>query len=162
LSHVTEVIAEPEDEEAKARHKKNQVKAKMILSDSIKDNLIPHVSELRTPKEMFDSLTRLYERKNTGKKLTLRHQLRNAVMNKSNTISTYFITVSQIKDQLAAIGDTMDDAELVTTTLNGFPPSWDAFVQGICARRKLPKFDKAMDRLYPRRSKIDIQITKNK
>jgi hypothetical protein len=49
---------------------------------------------------------------------------------------------SQIKDQLAAIGDLVDDAELVTTTLNGFPFSWDLFVQGICARSKLPKFDK--------------------
>jgi hypothetical protein len=29
----------------------------------------------------------------------------------------------------------------VTTTLNGFPSSWDPFVQGICARSKLPKFD---------------------
>jgi hypothetical protein len=36
----------------------------------------------------------------------------------------------------------VDDAELVTTTLNGFPSSWDPFVQGICARNKLPKFDK--------------------
>ena len=35
----------------------------------------------------------------------------------------------------------MDDAELVTTNLNGFASSWDAFVQGKCARRKLPKFD---------------------
>jgi hypothetical protein len=30
----------------------------------------------------------------------------------------------------------------VTATLNGFPSSWDAFVQGICVRRKLPKFYK--------------------
>jgi hypothetical protein len=30
----------------------------------------------------------------------------------------------------------------VTTILNGFPSSWDTFVQGICARRKFPKFDK--------------------
>jgi hypothetical protein len=36
----------------------------------------------------------------------------------------------------------VDDAELMTTTLNGFPSSWDAFVQGIFARSKLPKFDK--------------------
>jgi hypothetical protein len=36
----------------------------------------------------------------------------------------------------------VDDTELVTTTLNGFPSSWDPFVQGICARSKLPKFDK--------------------
>ena len=30
----------------------------------------------------------------------------------------------------------------MTITLNGFPPEWDAFVQGIRARRKLPKFEK--------------------
>jgi hypothetical protein len=91
---------------------------------------------------MFESLTKLYESKNTNQKLTLRHQLINVVMNKSETDSNYFMRISQIKDQLAAIGDSMDDAELVTTTLNGFPSSWDPFVQGICARSKLPKFDK--------------------
>jgi hypothetical protein len=63
-------------------------------------------------------------------------------MNKSEIVSNYFMRILQIKDQLAAIGDSVDDAELVTTTLNGFPSSWDPFVQGICARSKLPKFDK--------------------
>jgi len=50
--------------------------------------------------------------------------------------------VFEIRDQLTIISDVVDDAELVTTTFNGFPSSWDRFVQGICARRKLPKFDK--------------------
>jgi hypothetical protein len=77
-----------------------------------------------------------------ARKLTLRHQLRNVMMNKSETVSNYFMRILQIKDQLAAIGDSVDDAELVTTTLNGFPSSWDPFVQGICARSKFPKFDK--------------------
>ena len=27
-------------------------------------------------------------------------------------------------------------------TLNGLPRSWDAFIQGICSRRKLPKFSR--------------------
>jgi hypothetical protein len=91
---------------------------------------------------MFDSLTKIYERKNTNQNLTLRHQLKNATMNKSETISNYFMRILQIKDQLAAIGDSMDNDELVTTTLNGFPSSWDPFVQGICVRSKLPKFNK--------------------
>ena len=91
---------------------------------------------------MFNSLKKLYERKNTRQKLTLRHQLRNVTMNKSETMVNYFMKISQIKDQLVAIGDPVEDDEQVTTTLNGFPPSWDPFVQGICARRKLPKFDK--------------------
>jgi hypothetical protein len=57
-------------------------------------------------------------------------------------IATFFTRISQIKDQLAVIADPIDDAELVTTMLNGFPPSWDPFVQGICARRRFPKFVK--------------------
>ena len=142
LDQVKKMLPEPEDEEAKAKFKKNEVKAKRIMTNSIKDHLIPNVSELKTAKEMFDALTRLYESKNTGRKLTLRHQLGNVTINKSETIANFFTRISQIKDQLAAIGDPVEDVELVTTTLNGFPPSWDPFVQGICARRKLPKFDK--------------------
>jgi hypothetical protein len=49
--------------------------------------------------------------------------------------------VSQIRDHLAAIGDVISDKELVTTNLNGFPTFWIPFVQGVCARSKLPKFD---------------------
>ena len=66
-----------EGDEAKALHKKNLVKAKRIIADSIKDHLIPHVSSLKTPKEMFDSLTKLFEGKNINRKLTLRNQLKN-------------------------------------------------------------------------------------
>ena len=100
------------------------------------------MSELNIAKDMFDYLTRLYERKNTSQKLTLRHQLKNVTMNKSETIANFFTRISQIKDQLANIGDPVENVEPVTTMLNGFPPSWDPFVQGICARRTLPKFDK--------------------
>jgi hypothetical protein len=31
---------------------------------------------------------------------------------------------------------------MVMTTLNGLPRSCDAFIQGICSRRKLPKFNR--------------------
>ena len=124
LDHIKQMLPKPEDEEAKAKFRKNEVKAKRILNDSIKDHLITNVSELKTPKEMFDALTRLYESKNTNRKLTLRHQLRNVTMNKSETVANYFMRISQIKDHLVAIGYSVDDTELVTTTLNGFPSSW--------------------------------------
>ena len=79
------------------------------------------------------------------------------MVDKSELMSSYFTRVSQIKDQLAAIGDPEEEKELVLTTLNGFPSSWDVFVQGICARKKLPKFHRILDRLYSRRSKVDLQ-----
>jgi hypothetical protein len=77
---------------------------------------------------MFDALTKLYESKNTSRKITLRIQLRNVMMNKSETISNY-MRIVQIKDHLVAIGDLVDDVELVYTMKNGFPSSWDPFVE---------------------------------
>ena len=52
-NYVKEVIVEPEGEEDKARHKKNMVRAKRIIVNSIKAHLNPHVSSLKTPKEIL-------------------------------------------------------------------------------------------------------------
>ena len=76
-------IPDPKEEEAKAKHKKSVVKAKRIIANSIKDNMIPHVSSLKTPKQMFDALSRLYEGKNINRKMTLRTQLKNVKMQDS-------------------------------------------------------------------------------
>ena len=47
---VKEEVKEPEEVEAKTKHKKDMIIAKSIIVDSIKDNLIPQVSSLETPK----------------------------------------------------------------------------------------------------------------
>ena len=62
--YANEEVPEPEGEEAKENHKKNMIRAKRIIENSIKDHLIPHVSSLKTPKKMFDALTKLFERNN--------------------------------------------------------------------------------------------------
>ena len=57
----------------KALHKKNLVKAKKIIVD----HLIPQMSSIMTPKEMFDSLTKLFEGKNINQNMILTNQLKN-------------------------------------------------------------------------------------
>ena len=60
-------MLDPEEDEAKEKYKKYMVMDKRIIVDSIKDNLIPQVSLKYTPKEMFDSLSRMYEGENPKK-----------------------------------------------------------------------------------------------
>jgi hypothetical protein len=50
--------------------------------------------------------------------------------------------VNQIKKKIEAISDSVEGEEMVMTTLNGLPRSWDEFIQGICSRKKLPKFSR--------------------
>jgi hypothetical protein len=59
------VLLEPEEEETKENFRKNEIKAKRILTDSIKNHFIPNVLELKLSKEMFHALIGLYESKNT-------------------------------------------------------------------------------------------------
>ena len=40
------------------------VKAKRIIADSIKDHFTAHVSSLKTPKEVFNALKKMFEGKN--------------------------------------------------------------------------------------------------
>jgi hypothetical protein len=80
---IKEEVPEPEEDVAKAKYKKSLVKEKRIIVNSIKDHLIPHVSSLTTPKQMFDALSRLYEGKNINRKMTLRTQLKSVKMQSS-------------------------------------------------------------------------------
>jgi hypothetical protein len=49
--------------------------------------------------------------------MNLRTQLKNTKMQKGEMIQEYFSRISEIKEQLKAIGDTIDEDEFVMTTL---------------------------------------------
>ena len=112
---------EPEGDDAKDIHKKNLVKSKRIIAYSIKDHLIPNVSYLNTPKDIFDAFSTLFEGENIKRKMTLRNQ--NVKIQNSETIQSYFTRVSQIKEQLEAVEEKVEEGEIVMTTLNGLPRS---------------------------------------
>ena len=60
-SYIHEEVPALEGDEAKTLHKKKMVMEKSIIADSIKEHLIPQLSYLKTPKAMFDALTKLLE-----------------------------------------------------------------------------------------------------
>jgi hypothetical protein len=138
---IKEEVLEPVDAAKKAKHQKDTIRDKRIIADSNKDHLILYVSYKKTLKEMVDAFTRLYEGKNINRKMNLRTQLKNTRMQKGETIQEYFSRISEFKEKLEAIGDTIDEDELIMTDLNGLTRTWDAFIQTICARTEKLKFD---------------------
>ena len=91
---------------------------------------------------MYVALVGLYQNRNTGRKLHLKHQLQVVKMSSEDTVVNYLMKITQIQDQLAAIGDKVEDVELVNVALRGLPRSWELFVRRICAREKLLDFDR--------------------
>jgi len=52
-------------------------------------------------------------------------------------MQSYFTRITQIKEQLEEFKENVEEGEIVMNTLNGLLISWDSFIQGICAKRKL-------------------------
>jgi ACT domain-containing protein len=94
----------------------------------VRDHLILHISKINTTKEMFDALKKLFVSNNTNRVITLKHQLQNVKMAKEDTVATFFMKISEIRDQLGAIGEIISDRELVMLTLNGVPSHWEPFI----------------------------------
>ena len=130
-----------EEAEAKDKHKKDMIRAQRIIIDSIKDHLIPQVSSKKTSKEMYDALSKMYEGRNINRKMNLKAQLKSIKMIHGESIQDYFTRVSQFKEQLEAIGDKLDEDELVMTALNGLTRPRESFIQMMCARKESLKFD---------------------
>jgi hypothetical protein len=125
-------------------HEKKEIKVERVILDSVKDHLIPHLSEKKMTKEMFDALVGLFQSTNMNRKMVLRNKLRSVQMSRYDNVTSYFMRITQVHDQLAAIGEKMDDVELMNVALNGLPKSWEPFVKGVCCSGKNPRLVEAL------------------
>jgi hypothetical protein len=66
-------------------------------------------------------------------------------MTRSNTVTTYLTRIRQVRDELVAIGEAVDDSKLVRTALKGFTKEWTPFIKGIVAREKLLDWSRLWD-----------------
>jgi hypothetical protein len=144
-------IMEPQFEEGKEKEpqnivvmekfKDNDINAMSIIVDSIKYHLIPYISHLDSSKKMYDSLTNLFSVRNIGQVMSLKNELCDMKMNDDDIITSYFVRISQLRDQLQAIEEIISEKELVNIVLNGLPKTWDAFSTSMNTRKEYPTFE---------------------
>jgi hypothetical protein len=113
LDIVKRKIVEPQFEEGKEKEpqsivvmenfKDNDINAMSIIVDSVKYHLIPYISHLDSSKKMYDALTNLFLVRNIGQVMSLKNELRDMKMNDDESITSYFVRISQLRDQLQAI-----------------------------------------------------------
>ena len=98
------------------------------------------IAPLRIAKECFDALANLYEKKSPTQRRALKKQLRSLKMEKDETIATFFSKISQIRHQLMAIRDKVEDDDLVQTIFDALPESWETFLTSVNGREVQPNF----------------------
>jgi hypothetical protein len=132
---------EPQNVAAMEKFKDNDINAMSIIVDSVKDHLIPYISNLDSSKKMYDALTNLFAVRNIGQVMSLKNELRDTKMTKDDTVASYFVRISQLRDQLQAIEEVIPEKEIVNIALNGLSRSWDAFAASMNTRKEFPTLE---------------------
>jgi hypothetical protein len=138
---TTHHVVVPTDSTLLAAYTKKSIKAKRFILDAIKDHLIPHLMGKTHAYEMWESLTKLYQSTNENRKMVLREKLNSIKMTKAENVVTYLTRLTQVRDELGAMGEAIVDSDLVRTSLNGVSKQWVVFVEGIVSREKLPGWE---------------------
>jgi hypothetical protein len=123
------------------KFKDNDINAMSIIVDSIKDHLIPYISNFDSSNKMYDSLTNLFSVKNIGQVMSLKNEISDMKMNDDDNITSYFVRIPQLRDQIQAIEEIVSEKELVNIVLNGLPNTWDAFSASMNTRKEYPTFE---------------------
>ena len=92
------------------------------------------IAPLRTSIECLDTLANFYEKKAPTQRRALKKQLRSLKMEKDETVATFFSRIFQIRDQPMAIGDKVEDDDLVQTVFDGLLTVWETFLASINGR----------------------------
>jgi hypothetical protein len=103
-------IVEPEFEEGKEKEPHNiavmekfkdgDINSMSIIVEYTKDHLIPYISHLDSSKNMYDSLANLFSVINIGQVMSLKNELCDMKMNDEDNITSYFVRISQLRNQL--------------------------------------------------------------
>lgn len=134
LDLVKGKVKKPTDESSdaeKAEFREIEILAMNLIVEGVKDNLIPYISNINSTQEMYEALSKLFTIKNIGQIASLKNELRTVKMINDDIVSSYFIKISRIRDELQAIDEVIPGKELVITTLLRLPKSWSAFASGL-------------------------------
>lgn len=79
-TYVDRVVAVPADAYPLKKYRSEMAKAKRMIFDGVKDQVVCHVASRGTPKEMCDALATLYEGSSKQRKMYSEQKLRFAQM----------------------------------------------------------------------------------
>eukprot|EP00253_Pinus_taeda_P022616 PITA_22616 len=165
LDYVKGKILEPPSNAptaTKNKYTKGEVKVKKIIRDSIDKRLVAYTSELKS-KEIYDRLVSLFKVSDANQVLFLKNKLKDIKKGKDEDIQSYFLRITEIKNDFLPIGKVIPDRELTITTLRGLPFEWYIFKTTLLNNDQISGFEELMSRCIQEETRmVEQEIPSNK
>ena len=94
-----------------------------------------------------------FQKKTWANKLSLRRKLYALKLNEGQPVQSYIKVMTEIFDELAIVGDPLDNENNVVHLLASLPKSFDMLVTALESNPEVPKMEVVMERLLHEESK---------
>jgi histone deacetylase 1/2 len=115
-------------------------RAVRIIISTLQESILLNVVHLTNPREIWEELRQMCEVESSAGRLALKEQLYSTKLAEGKGVRDYLQELNLVVTQLARMGVSIPDEDLVGNTLNGLPRSWSTFKQIQRAKERLPKF----------------------
>ncbi|KAH9801106.1 hypothetical protein KPL71_000900 [Citrus sinensis] len=95
---------------------------------ALADEVLSSVAEKNTAKEIWDTLTKLYEAKSLHNKIFLKRKLHTLRMAESTMVTDHINTLKTLFSQLTTLGHNIEENERAELLLQSLPDSYDQFI----------------------------------
>ena len=95
---------------------------------------------------MYVKLVLMFKANNENQVLFLKNQLKNLNNGRDDSVQSYFLKLTEIRNNSLAIGETIVDREMVLTALGRLPSEFHVFNTTILNNNVIPDFDKVLSR----------------
>ncbi len=91
-------IAIPVDPNVNDKYEEAMARAKCIILDGVKDDVVPHIAKKEMTFEMWEALKKLYQHTSVQRRMLLENQVRLYQMKNEEPIDTFLGGLNKIRD----------------------------------------------------------------
>ena len=89
--------------------------------------------------------------------MSLRNKLYRMKKSKDEDVASFLMRVSQLRDHLQGLGETITYSNVTICVLNGLPLEWSSFATSIYSRKDSTHFDELWDQFILEESRIKVK-----
>ena len=120
-----------------ARWRKEEIAIKQVLVSTLPDTAFNRIKGQANVKDAWDILKRVYEQRSTAMVADTIRRFRNQRCEEDGNVRDHFDALSNLREQLGAMGRTVEDADYTDTLLASLPSAYDAAISSISASARL-------------------------
>ena len=152
-------IAPDENEIANFRKfNERRDKALSIIVLAIETSLLYLIGDPQDPAEVWDKLCGQFQKKTWANKLTLRRRLYSMRLKDNESVQSHIKQIVEIFDELAVIGEAVEEEDRVVHILASLPESFSMLVTALEANTEVPRLEVVTERLLNEERKMKEKL----